>query len=228
MIAILTRIIELHSDADIIAFKYANSFPNNDFPVYDINDIKESDSAFMNSEDFCVKVITDMKNVGGFTWNKLIRSEITKSIPFDENTSVMDDQTWVVKVLCTYKDLRICCTNYILYCYVLHENYGQTRNISRVYKSDGLSWFVVCVEKELAIKDIPEKVKTQLEGSMYFCAITNLYHMGRLMTDETRKKLKGYVRKYAYTYYFRSGLPLFQKIKAAVKHVLVWLHIHRH
>lgn len=228
MISIVTRIVELQSDADLIAFKYTHELSSKGWAVYDVNAMNLSDFTFMSSEEFCIKVITDVKNFGGFTWNKIVRSEIAKSVPFDESTSVMDDQVWLVDLLCRHQNIRICCTDYVLYCYVLHPNYGQTRNIGRIFNTDGISWHVICVEKELAIKNLPVRIKEHLNNMLYFWAVSNLYQMGRRITDDARLKLKEYIRKHAGTFYFASELPLSQKLKALIKRILSILHIHKY
>lgn len=228
MISIITRITELQSEADLIAFKYTHELSSDGWNVYDMNSMNSSDFTFPSSEEFLMKVVTDAKNVGGYTWNKLVRGEILKSFPFDENLLGMEDQVWFSNILCKYKNMRICCTNYILYCYVQHPNIGITRDDRKRYNKDGVHWYMICTEKELAIKDLPVRIKERLNSDLYFFAVSNLYQMGRKMTDDTRQKVKEYISKYAGTCYFRSKRPLIQKIKTLIKHILVSLHVYKY
>ncbi|MBQ7560633.1 MAG: glycosyltransferase family 2 protein [Synergistaceae bacterium] len=229
LISILTHAVEIDPDSDMFVFNYCTELNNNQWPLYDISGMKISDWENISSENLSLEILkgTKIGGVGGFTWNKVFKRELVQKILFDANLSVMDDQYWVIKVLSTYPDMKICKINYCLYCYVQHPNFGQSRIPGRIYNKDGLSWFVVCQCEELALNLTP-KVREQIEGLIYYWSTGNLYQMGKLMTPETRKYIKSLMRKYAAKYYFRSKHSLSLKLRALFRHLLALLHVHKY
>ena len=227
LISVMTRAVELDDKADMFIFKYFNNkLPADKWPNYNISDIKISDWINITSDKLCFKVLND-DNIGGFLWNKVYKREIIQEHNFDENIRVLDDQPWVIELLCIHKNICICCINYYLYCYVRHNNFGQTRDPRMTYNKNGLSWFIIALEKELTIKNLPLLMHEQIEYAMYYWATCNYYQAGKSMTDETREKVKFLLRKYALKYYFKSGYSLWFKIKSFIRHVLITFHIYK-
>lgn len=224
LISLMTKAIEKYKDADMFAWKYTFELENNVWPVYDAENLKAPD--IYDSENFCLKVLNDI-SYGGYTWNKLTRREIAQQIAFNDELMVMDDHWWVVNVLNSHKEMRVYDFNYSLYCYVQHQNFGQSRLPGRIYTKDGMSWFVKCLENELTLKNLSPRIIEQIKGCIYYWSTSNMYQMGRKMSDETRAKIKLYLNKYAGTYYFHSHYPISWKLRALVRHVLIILGVHK-
>lgn len=226
-ISVLTRALELHEDADMLVFRYVYELNNDKWPHCDVEGMKKSYWRKFSSEEMLMKVFGDI-SIGGYTWNKLTRREIVQSNPFNNDLSVHDDHWWTVKILNRYKDMNVYFSDYPLYCYVQHQNFGQSRVPGRIYTKDGMSWFVTCLEEELKFENLSQKAKEQLKGLVYYWSTQNMYRMGRLMSAEVRRKVKSYLRKYAFIYYFRSLQPLSWKLRALMRQIAIFLHLFKY
>ena len=226
-ISVLTRAIELHKDADMFIFRYTFDLPNEKWPVYKVNSMTPSDWQSLSSEALMMKVFGDI-SIGGYTWNKLVRRELVQSTPFNDELAVMDDHWWVVNILNKYKDMHVYLSDYCMYCYVQHPNFGQSRVPGRIYAKDGMSWFVTCLEEELKLENLSPQVAEQLKGLVYYWSTNNMYRMGRLMADDVRKKINSYLKDYAWTYYRKSVHPLSWKLRALVRHIAIFLHVFKY
>lgn len=226
-ISVLTRAIELHDDADMLVFRYVFDLPGGKWPVCDTQGMKASDWTEISSASLLQKVFGDI-SIGGYTWNKAVKREIVQSTLFNESMSVHDDHWWTVKILTKHKDMKIYLSDYALYCYVQHPGFGQSRIPGRIYMKDGMSWFVACIEDELTFEGVTPEIARQLEGLIYYWSTQNMYRTGLLMSDEVRAKIKGYLRKYAMTYYFGSVQPFSWKLRALARHIACILHIHKY
>ena len=226
-ISVLTRTLELHNDTDMLVFKYMYDLPDGKWPLYDLSSMKDSDWQPLTAEDLIMRVFGDI-SIGGYSWNKLIKRVTAQSNPFNNELSVNEDHWWIVNILNKHRDIHIYFADYCLYCYMQRPDTGQGKLPERIYSKDGMSLYVAALEKELEFENLSPDTVLQIKALIYYWSTNNMYRMGRLMTEDVRKKIKSYLKDYAGTYYFRSVHPLSWKLRALVRHIAIFLHIFKY
>ena len=222
LISVMTRAVELDNQADMFVFKFQSVNYNTLFknwPVYDTSNMKKSDFIYNTNEELCFRISDG--SIGGYPWNKVVKSEIIKQNRFNENLYVMSDEYFFLELLSSHKNMRICCIDYYLYCYILHKESGITRNFDKLYFKSGYAKFIYTLEQCLRIKDLPLKAKKQLQYNLYASTIHAIYRCPIKIKPGTYRKLKLYIKLYGCKYYFRSKAPLKSKLKTFIKHVLL-------
>ena len=226
LISVLTRAIDVFGRPDFLVWHYYNDYelPAEGFPVYDVQGMSRTEGEFYDGEELCLRILRD-NVVGGFTWNKLIRNELAAG--FNENLKVLMDHYWLLELLSTHDNVRVCSINYYLYCYVQTSGIGQTRDPARIYDEDGLNRFMLTSEHELDLPSLSPEAYSLIKRNIYSYALQTLYLRVRVPVPKAYAKLRTHLRNYAKYYYFTPTIPLWAKVKSIIKHVLVFLHIHK-
>lgn len=224
LISVLTGAVELYGRPDIIAYSHFKIMPSEGWPVYDIKSMKLSEAEFIDSETLIMRAASSW---GGYTWNKIFRSELAKSLRFDETLKVSMDHYWLMSLLTLHRDIKICCTDYYLYYYIDHPNVGQTRQLDRVYDESGMKRTIPVYEKTLTLKNFPERAAEKIHGRIYEQSIFVLYENQVNFSQDTYRRLRSYMRRYALEYYRSYETSRFFKIAAFIKHILIIFHIHK-
>ena len=228
LIPVLTRAADVLGHPDVIVFRHYTSmdFPAEGFPVYDVGNMKSSDAEISDGEELCVRILRS-NDVGGFTWNKLIKSELARGFLFDESLRVAMDHEWLLRLFASNRKAEVMFINYFLYCYVQVPDVGQTRNLKRVYGEGGMKNIILTLEKELTLDNLSPEAKRMTEGNIYCQALNTVFCNEISLSRETRARLMYLVRKYALKFYFRTSFALLRKVKMLVKHILTLFHIHK-
>lgn len=228
LISVISKAIELYNCPDMLIYKYLISGEAESKSKNSGKEFTAKDAKYYNSDELAVKILTDI-NIGGYSWNKVYKKSLCENIRYNEKLSVCEDSYFFIEMLTNNRDIKACSLQSCLYYYVQHTDSGLSRTLGRIYRSsDKLSQFVIAHEEMLRIKNISPEVRTQIEGLIYYWSTGNLYQMGQLMTDDTRKLLKYYVKKYAFTYYFRSKHSIGLKIRALIKHIISLFNINKY
>ena len=224
----LSKAIEVLGRPDAIVFRHYTSmdFPAEGFPVYDAQDMKSDDAEISDGEELCIRILRSNK-VGGFTWNKLIKSVLAREFLFDEGLRVAMDHEWLLRLFASNKKAEVMFINYFLYCYVQIPGVGQTRNLKRVYGEGGMKNIILTLEKELTLDNLSPEAKRMTEGNIYWEALNTVFCNEISLSRETRARLMYLVGKYARKFYFRTSFALLWKVKMLVKHILTLFHIHK-
>ena len=141
--------------------------------------------------------------------------------------TVCEDEHYFINIATSIKHIKVCYINYYLYYYISRENFGQTRNPASVSYKNGMSKYVSAREKILKFPNLSAKVRSLIKGGIYHHSVIQLWLMRVKMSSEAHNTFRMYMREYARLYYFGFPDPVFTKVKAFVKHVLVLLHIHK-
>ena len=224
LISVLTKAVDMYHAPDIIAYRHYKILPSDTWPVYDIQKMSPNEAEFIDADTLAVRCAGSW---GGYTWDKIFRSELAKSLSFDETLKVSMDHYWLMSLLASHKDIKVCCINYYLYHYVSHPGIGQTRQNDRVYDEDGMKRTILVYEKTLALKNLSSKAAEKLKGKIYAQSVNTLYLSRVKFSDDSYRRLRNYMKQYAYVYHFHYDKSLSSKIKILIKHILVILHIHK-
>lgn len=224
LVSVLTQALEIHKKPDIIFYRYLMDLPKNMWPVYDVNNMKESAAEYIDAEELAIRAASF---AGGYIWNKLFKRELAKSVRFDEDVKASEDHYWLMNVLASHPNIKVCCIDYCLYHYVQHPNIGQTRSISRIYDTNGMKRSILSYEKGLAIKGLPRRTAEQIRGRIYEQSLNTLFSRQVYMNNEVYMKLKKFMKEYARDYYFKYHCSSRNKIKMLIKHILMIFHIHK-
>ena len=225
LISVISKAIELYNEPDMLIYKYLISGEGEAESGNSDKELTVNDAKYYNSAELSVKILTDI-NIGGYSWNKVYKKSLCENIQYNEKLSVCEDSYFFIEMLANNRDIKACLIDSCLYYYVQHSDSGLSRTPERIYRSgDKLSQFVIAHNEMLSIKNISPEVRTQIEGLIYYWTTGNLYQMGQLITDDTRKLLKSYAKNYALTYYFRSKHSIGLKIRALIKHFISLFHI---
>ena len=219
LVSMLSRILELQGQPDVVVWRFTTDEEIR-WPSYE----QPRRVSFSDGEELCTKMLTDIR-IGGFTWNKLIKRDLI-SIGFDENMKVCMDLYWLLQLLIMHKNLRICITDYCLYCYVQVPNFGQSRDPARYCDSRGMNRYILSYEEQLKLPGLPPRAAKALRGAIYGGATQTLFMRPTAISPEVYAQLRGCMRQYAHDYYF-SSRKLTGKLKTFIKHILVLLHIHK-
>ena len=194
------------------------------WPVYDLKDMK---AEYSDGEELAVRILGD-PNVGGFTPTKALKRELAQSIEFDESLIYCEDVHWLINILVHNKNIRACYMNYYLYCYVQHKNKGITRDAQISYTNEGFPRIIEAYEKILRLENISPLIAEQIKGSIYASTVGAFYDNQVRPSNEVRRKMKSYLKQYAFRYYFGSKHVPIAKIKTLIKRILSLLHIYKH
>ena len=226
LISVVTQALKIYNAPDVLVYHHFTNLPDHEWATYDVDSMTHSDGEKITREELCFLAVND-NSTGGYLWNKVLKRELSRNIWFDETLSVMDDRVWLLTVLNSHEKLSVYYLKHYLYSYIWHDNSGLTRDAERIYTKDGLSWFIECMRKELAIKNLPEKARMQIQGAIYDYAINALYHRPVKMSSKAIHTFHQDLRQHYRDYYFRRNVPLSWKIKTLIKHILILMHIHK-
>ena len=228
LISVLSKAIEVLGRPDAIVFRHyiSMNIPAEGFPVYNAQDMKSDDAEISDGEELCFRILESNK-VGGFTHNKALKREIIGGIKFDESLRYCEDVDWLINIALSRKNVKVCYIDYWLYCYVLHENEGLTRDPANIYDKDGYPREFYALEKIYSRADLPPRVSEQLKALFYFTAANAGYQGYSKPRSESHARLMDYLRNYWKIYYSKSNHSLVQKAKTFVKHIFTLLHIHK-
>ncbi len=190
--------------------------------MYDLEDMK---AECFDGEELAVRILGD-SDIGGFTHIKAMKRELAENILFDESLFDLEDLNWLINILNHNKNVKVYRMNYFLYCYVQHENFGITRELSRCFFPNGMSRAIEAIEKVLEFENLSPVVANAAKGSIYDFAVSTLWNNIQL-ADDAKKEIKYYMKRYSYIYYFNSGHTTISKIKTIIKKVLMLLGIHK-
>lgn len=223
MLSVLTWIVEEYDEPDFMTWHFYTSdkFPADGFPVYDTSSKNLPDCELLHSTAFPIKILDG----GGYSVIKALKREVMGDIRFDEELRVCEDEYFFISILAHRKNLAVCFTDFYLYCYVMHKNVGLTRGPENSLTEEGLLHPLPALEKILAIDGIPEELTNQVKSSIYYYSFRTLFRNSSKMNDDTRKKLKRYMREYALVS-LSSSESLYAKLKTLLKLILVFLHVH--
>lgn len=228
LISVLSKAIEVLGRPDAIVFRHYTSMniPAEGFPAYNAQDMKSDDAEISDGEELCARILESNK-VGGFLHNKALSREFIGDIRFDENLYYCEDVDWLINIMLSRKNVKVCYIDYWLYCYVQHENEGLTRDSAKIYTEDGYPRELYALEKIYARKDLTKRASEQIEANFYFIALDAMYKGHARYNSNTHSKLMNYIKKYAGIYYTKSKHSLKKKVKTFIKRCLVFLHIHK-
>lgn len=226
LIQVMTRAVELDNKADIFEYKFFR-LPEGQaykWPVYNVEQMKISDWSTPSSDEACKKVIIDSR-VGAYLWDKVFRRTLVQDCSFDESLLIMDDEGWVLEVLCADKNIRICSINYCLYCYMQRSDYGKTRSVRKIYDDNGLNQFILGMERELNINGLPARLVELRKCDIYMASLNNLRMHPKELSNEARKGLESRIKKYCKVFYLSSIPSIWEKLKNLISHALVLMRV---
>jgi hypothetical protein len=137
------------------------------------------------------------------------------------------DHYWLMSLLTLHRDIKVCCINYYLYRYINHPGTGQTRHPNRIYDESGMKRTILTYEKTLALQNFFPSAAEKLKGKVYAQSVNTLYRNQVKFNDDSYRKLRNYMKRYAYAYYAHYDSSVSVKIKMLIKHILLIFHIHK-
>ena len=227
LLSVITRAVEVFRKPDMLIYNVfkAKTLPESGWPVYDVQSMKKTDAEFFDAEGVCMKIFDEQ--TCGYTPNKVMKRDIALSVRFDETLSCNEDEHYFVSMLLLNRNVRAYHLKHYLYCYVQHEGFGITRGSSKPLEG-GFPKNMQASERMLALENLPECVKEQIEGRLYCWAVYKLFDNQDSFSDEVYRKLKEYTVNYMRKYYFvYAAHSKWRKTKVFIKHILLLLHIHK-
>ena len=225
LISVLSKAIALLHEPDIVHYGHFVELPANGWSVYDVDNIKASEADCISAETLAVRCAG---YVGGYIWNKVFRSELAKSVRFDESVKASEDSYWLMNVLANNNSIRVYCIPYLLYHYIQHPNFGQTRSLSRIYDEYGMRRSIRSYQRSLAIPTISPLVAEQFHGKIYAQSVYSLWLYEVDIHAKAYNEFRYFMKKYARDYYLKYQTTRFTvKVKNFIKHILILMHIRR-
>ena len=234
LVSIITKAVEVLDSPDMVIYNYYyREFSQSGWPVYDIEAVNANDADCLNFEEVCMEILTPSKKCcrvswyGGFICNKIIKRKLIQNIAFDENMRILEDERFWLEIL---SGTRITAyhLDYSLYCYIQRENGSITKDTSQ----SNLIEYVNAREGMLNICGLAERVAETLKGLMYTTSLQETF-AGSYISSNGRKNIDSYkvlrsnISKYARDFYASSCFSFSKKLKQFIKHILVFLHIHK-
>ena len=186
----------------------------------------ETQAVLSDAEDLCYRILLD-NVIGGFTPTKALRREIIGDTKFDESLSYCEDVELFIRLLNGREDLRVCFTDYRIYCYVYHKNIGQTRNPAQSHTQDGFPRVLHACIKMLDIPGLNNRLSKLVKRRMYSQALATLWRRPVKQTPEVYSELRQFIKKYAADFYSSETVPLWKKIALMIVHILAVFHVHK-
>lgn len=227
LVSVVTKAADVFGKPDMMIYGLFTELPAGGWPACDVEAMSEEDGRLCSAEEVCFRIFTDPMT-RGFSWNKAVKRELALSVRYDESLTFCEDEYYLLSMLLSNKEANIYYIDYCLYCYVQHKSGRVTNKLSTIRTKEGYPTYIEASEKMLAIPDLPERIRTQLEGRNYAWAVRCIFLNRMPITPAAYDRLKAHIRRAAWKYYLRySGVPLMHKIQTFMAHILILLHIHK-